>query len=175
MKLQLIFCLLMFYVFLIQADQNQHPISITINAQTQSGLEQQNDVDQTVRHTSLPITHVETGIDRTAKEESTSVKQELTQTVTGTNWVLRNSLKGYGIMLMAGIAGPVSPWLLPTYVGCRLVYAACSDTPWMDRPTQQEAEELAAQGKVKLPEPIFYPVAHHIYKYGEKIYKERTK
>lgn len=76
MKLQLIFFALVFYTFFVCSEpesqlqhivpQNQRPTSlqIIIHNETQSGLDQNNALDQKPKHTSTPTTTVETTVEQ---------------------------------------------------------------------------------------------------------------
>jgi hypothetical protein len=80
MKRQLIFFAFIFYIHSIYSqDQNpyqQPSIHITIHAETQSGLDQQNQLDQQAQHASLPTTVVDTAVQQKALIHTSEDAQE---------------------------------------------------------------------------------------------------
>lgn len=148
-----------------RSNQQPQQIHITFNAHTDAGLNQKNNIDQKAEHESHPTTLVDTNINTQAQGNKPLQQQrKLEPTVSQTNYVVRNGVKLFGVYLMASRMASL-PFLFPAYLVNRFVIYPCiSDTPWLDEATPEEAEELAAQGKYKIPEPIIYPIAHHLHK-----------
>ncbi len=80
MKRQLIFFAFIFYINSIYSE-NQNPyqqpsIHITIHAETQSGLDQQNQLGQLAQHASLPTTVVDTALQQKTLINTNENEQE---------------------------------------------------------------------------------------------------
>ena len=171
MKSQLFFFTFIVYTISIfsqescQSNQQPQQIHITFNAHTDAGLNQKNNIDQKAEHESHPTTHIDTNINSQTKDNKPLQEQrKLEPTVSQTNYVVRNSVKLFGVYLIASQMASV-PFIFPAYLINRFVIYPCiSDTPWLDEATPEEAEQLARQGKYKIPEPIIYPIAHHLHK-----------
>ena len=148
-----------------RSNQQPQQIHITFNANTDAGVNQKNNMDQKAEHESHPTTLVDTNINNQPKNNRPLQEQrELEPTVSQTNYVIRNGIKLLGVYLMASRMANM-PFLFPAYLVNRFVIYPCiSDTPWLDKTTPEEAEQLTAQGKYKIPEPIIYPIAHHLHK-----------
>ena len=171
MKSQFIFIGYICYTFLLYSecnDESNQPlpqqIHITFNANTDAYIDQNNNIDQNAKHKSSPKNLIDTNITMQDKDHKQLQKLNLKPTVSQTNYVIRNSVKLFGVYLMASEMAH-APFLFPTYMINRfVVYPCVSDSPWFDAATEEEAAELAQEGKYKIPEPIIYPIAHHIYK-----------
>lgn len=149
----------MFYMLYAQAEQEyQQPQNFTFNFPTGSDLHQDNNTRQQADHKSDLQTYVNSTKNKTNKQ--------LEPTVSTLNYTAKNGAKA--LLLVTG-AKALPSWVTAAYLANRLIiFNYLIETPFVETATQEEAEELAAQGKYKVPEPIVFPIAHHVYKYCEK-------
>ncbi len=85
MQKQLIFFAFIFYIHFIQPQQTnsyqQPSVQIHIHAETQSGLDQKNNLDQQAKHASLPTSVVETTVQQKASLGSAHPEEDVPTTV----------------------------------------------------------------------------------------------
>jgi hypothetical protein len=159
MKLQFMATCAIFYVFSIQSGQSTSPqtIQITIDASTKSDLPQHNSLQQAAKHASQQEIDIATLIKNRIYEKKQT--PELTPVNSISSAMIKKGVAGYAITAMASAA---NPWILPAFVAWRIACACVSDDPWMDRATEQEAQELAAKGKKRVDEPVIFPVIYYL-------------
>jgi len=169
MKMQHAFYIFIFCTTQIVPEQGnfqngQPPITITINAQTQSGLVQDNEIEQKAKHTSEPYTNVETTINNDNKQNIQN--DQLQPDESCTKYAIKNGFKAECMYLLAAYTP-----LFPLYALHRfIIYPLYSDTPWVDTASEEKQKALAAQGKKYIPRIIVFPLIHHATKYitGDK-------
>jgi hypothetical protein len=154
--------MLIFYTFCTQTEQNtpynqQQPIQITINAQTQSGLEQDNDAQQQAKHTSLQSAIIETNIGNDENKEKFLKPYE-----SASRYTIRNAIKIMAVYIVAKTYPPAGL----AYLANRLIIQPLlNNGDIFETISEKEEQEYAKQGLKKTPDLIVFPVAHRIKKY----------
>lgn len=162
MKIKLIFFAYIIQSIYIQTEQNspynQQPIQITINAQTQSGLEQDNDFDQKAKHTSIPTTIVDTKIN-SENNVSAPKSKNLEPDESMITFVARNSVKSAAIV---GTAIYCQPLVIAYFINRLIIQPILKNGDISETVTEEEKQEYAKKGLWKVPDLRFFPIAHNI-------------
>ncbi len=165
MKLRPIFFACIVHTLCIQTEENnqfnQQPSSnytVIINAQTQSGLDQDNNLNQNAKHTSIPITTVETNVNR-PEQAPQKQKKELKPDESMIKFAARNLVKG-GVIYAAGCWCP--PLVIGYLVNRLLVQPILDNGNILETVSAEEKKEYAEKGLLKVADLRVFPVGNRI-------------
>ncbi|MBV8661230.1 MAG: hypothetical protein JO129_03750 [Candidatus Dependentiae bacterium] len=165
MKFRFIFYSFIFYSSLIQSDQGPNPINIIVNAQTQSGVQQENNNKQNADQTCSS----EVNASRNADKENEK-PQQLKKVQSDSRHVALGMIRLAGVQALVASGSVV---LFPVYMANRfLLYPILFNGGIWETIPEEEVAELAKEGKKRIPEMIVFPVIFHTRKFIENYAKK---